>query len=61
MSLEIRLRRLGIGSGKAALIENLRLDVPRGAIHTVMGPSGSGKSSLLAAVCGTLNAAADEW
>ena len=57
VSLEIRLRRLGIGSGKAALIENLQLDVPRGAIHTVMGPSGSGKSSLLAAVCGTLNAA----
>jgi putative thiamine transport system ATP-binding protein len=28
--------------------------VPPGVVHTVMGPSGSGKSSLLAAVCGTL-------
>jgi putative thiamine transport system ATP-binding protein len=50
--LEIRLRKLRIPSG--TLLENIALDVPAGAVHTVMGPSGSGKSSLLAAVCGTL-------
>jgi putative thiamine transport system ATP-binding protein len=38
------------------LLENLTLEVPAGTVHTVMGPSGSGKSSLLAAVCGTLDA-----
>lgn len=36
------------------LLHELSLQVPPGAIHTVMGASGSGKSSLLAAVCGTL-------
>jgi putative thiamine transport system ATP-binding protein len=30
------------------------LDISGGTIHTVMGASGSGKSSLLAAICGTL-------
>jgi putative thiamine transport system ATP-binding protein len=37
-----------------ALITDLHLNVPPGIVHTVMGASGSGKSSLLAAVCGTL-------
>jgi putative thiamine transport system ATP-binding protein len=30
------------------------LEIAGGTIHTVMGASGSGKSSLLAAICGTL-------
>ena len=37
-----------------ALISDLQINVPPGIVHTVMGASGSGKSSLLAAVCGTL-------
>ena len=36
------------------LITHLQINVPPGIVHTVMGSSGSGKSSLLAAVCGTL-------
>lgn len=36
------------------LIGPLTIEVPPGAIHTLMGPSGSGKSSLLAAVAGAL-------
>ena len=36
------------------LINSLQITVPPGIVHTVMGASGSGKSSLLAAVCGTL-------
>lgn len=36
------------------LLHGLQLRVPPGVVHTVMGASGSGKSSLLAAVCGTL-------
>ncbi len=36
------------------LITHLQINVPPGIVHTVMGASGSGKSSLLAAVCGTL-------
>lgn len=61
MSLHIAVTQLRLTSRDAqhkkvatSLIANLSLNVAAGAIHTVMGPSGSGKSSLLAAVCGTL-------
>ena len=52
--LQLQIQRLRSPDG--VLIADLALDVPGGAVHTVMGPSGSGKSSLLAAVCGTLGA-----
>ena len=52
MTLEIQVNQLNTAS--AVLIRHLRLQVPGGVIHTVMGASGSGKSSLLAAVCGLL-------
>ena len=52
--LQIQLQRLRTPAG--VLMADLALDVPGGVVHTVMGPSGSGKSSLLAAVCGTLGA-----
>jgi putative thiamine transport system ATP-binding protein len=53
MSLVIDVDQLSVGN--RVLIANLHLDVPMGVVHTVMGASGSGKSSLLAAVCGTLD------
>ncbi|MBP6405825.1 MAG: ATP-binding cassette domain-containing protein [Proteobacteria bacterium] len=52
MSLQLSVARLSLG--ETTLVQDLHLDVPPGAVHTVMGDSGSGKSSLLAAVCGTL-------
>lgn len=52
MSLHIALTQLRTPT--RTLLQPLTLQVPRGVIHTVMGASGSGKSSLLAAVCGTL-------
>lgn len=52
MSLEIEVDRLAVGG--QTLVAGLRLAVAPGEVHTVMGPSGSGKSSLLAAACGTL-------
>ena len=54
MTLHIEVERLAVTG--ITLIGNLRVVVAPGQIHTVMGPSGSGKSSLLAAVCGTLDA-----
>ena len=54
MSLDIALTQLT--TPRATLLRHLQLQVPQGVIHTVMGASGSGKSSLLAAVCGTLPA-----
>jgi putative thiamine transport system ATP-binding protein len=35
-------------------VRQWQLQVASGEIHTVMGPSGSGKSSLLGAIVGTL-------
>lgn len=52
MSLVVDVQQLALGD--RALVRELHIAVPAGAVHTVMGDSGSGKSSLLAAVCGTL-------
>ena len=51
MTLSVNVQRLRIAG--RTLIEGLALSVPPGSVHTLMGASGSGKSSLLAAVCGT--------
>ncbi|AJQ93905.1 ATP-binding cassette domain-containing protein [Gynuella sunshinyii] len=42
-------------AGRAPLIQHFDLDIPAGAIATVMGPSGCGKSTLLAAINGSLS------
>ena len=52
MSLILDLRTLR--TPQRVLLRSLRLSVAPGCVHTLMGPSGSGKSSLLAALCGTL-------
>lgn len=52
MSLTVHVERLSTGQG--ILVHDLELQVEAGDIHTVMGASGSGKSSLLAAICGSL-------
>lgn len=52
MTLDIHVQSLATAS--TTLVGSLRVNVPSGVIHTVMGASGSGKSSLLAAICGTL-------
>ena len=46
-----------VGLGAQLLIPPLSLVVAPGDVTTVMGPSGSGKSSLLAYLCGTLDPA----
>ncbi|MCW5651466.1 MAG: ATP-binding cassette domain-containing protein [Ramlibacter sp.] len=52
MTLQIDVKTLALGP--RPLVQALRLEIPPGVVHTLMGASGSGKSSLLAAVCGTL-------
>lgn len=49
------LDAVAIGIGGATLIERLDLAIAPGNVATVMGPSGSGKSSLLAYVAGFLD------
>jgi len=51
------LRAARIALGERALVGPLDLAVPHGEVVTLMGPSGSGKSSLLAWICGTLDPA----
>jgi putative thiamine transport system ATP-binding protein len=55
MSLHIEVNTLSSPAG--VLLRDLTLDIAAGQVHTLMGESGSGKSSLLAAICGTLDAA----
>ncbi|HSV93228.1 MAG TPA: ATP-binding cassette domain-containing protein [Desulfobacterales bacterium] len=50
----LELRRVQIALDGAVLVPETTLAVRPGEIVTVMGPSGSGKSSLLAYLCGTL-------
>ena len=54
--LQLEVTRLALRQHPldTALISDLQINVPPAIVHTVMGASGSGKSSLLAAVCGTL-------
>lgn len=52
MTLCVHIRRLATRSH--TLVQNLRIEVAPGRILTLMGPSGSGKSSVLAAIAGTL-------
>ncbi len=51
-ALHLQVQRLR--SPGATLVQGLDIALPSGTVHTLMGASGSGKSSLLAAVCGTL-------
>ncbi len=57
MTLSVHITTLG--SAQGALVRDLHLDVQPGQILTLMGPSGSGKSSLLAAIAGTLGSVAE--
>jgi putative thiamine transport system ATP-binding protein len=47
---------VSLWAGTRQLLSDISLDVPGGSVLTVMGPSGSGKSSLLAYICGALPA-----
>jgi putative thiamine transport system ATP-binding protein len=54
---DLVLDRVELRLGARTLVGPLTLTVPPSRIVTVMGPSGSGKSSLLAFLCGTLDPA----
>ncbi len=57
MSGELSLAGVFIRLAGQELIAPLTMTVAPGEVATVMGPSGSGKSSLLAFICGTLDPA----
>lgn len=57
MTLSVHIAHLG--SAQGTLVHDLRLTVQPGQILTLMGASGSGKSSVLAAIAGTLGSVAE--
>ncbi|MBT9553652.1 MAG: ATP-binding cassette domain-containing protein [Hydrogenophaga sp.] len=57
MTLSIHIATLG--SAQGTLVQDLRFEVRPGQILTLMGASGSGKSSVLAAIAGTLGSVAE--
>jgi len=50
----VRVRGLSFSYGPRRIFENLSLDIRRGAITAIIGPSGIGKSTLLALLGGQL-------
>jgi putative thiamine transport system ATP-binding protein len=57
MTLSVHIAQLG--SAQRTLLQDLRLEIQPGQVLTLMGPSGSGKSSVLAAIAGTLGSVAE--
>ena len=57
MTLSVHITTLG--SAQGTLVQDLRFEVRPGQILTLMGASGSGKSSVLAAIAGTLGSVAE--
>ncbi len=56
----LSIRNLGIRRGGRWLVRNLNLEIPRGEFVAVVGPSGAGKTSLLACLAGMLEPAEGE-
>ena len=56
--MRVRADALSLGFGERILFTDLRLDIPHRGVTALVGPSGSGKSSLLAALAGFLSPAA---
>lgn len=50
MSLEIR--NLNVSIGERQILKDFNLTVPKGEVHAIMGPNGTGKSTLAKALAG---------
>ena len=50
----ISLRNLTFRRGSKVILENVNMDIPRGAMVAVMGPSGVGKTTVLRLISGQL-------
>ncbi|MGA7965023.1 MAG: ABC transporter ATP-binding protein [Gammaproteobacteria bacterium] len=51
----IRIRNLVFERGDQAIFDNVDIDIPRGKITAIMGPSGTGKTTLLRLITGQLH------
>ena len=50
----VRVRGLGTRLGGRAVFDGIDLDIPRGSVTAIMGPSGTGKTTLLRHITGQL-------
>jgi len=50
----VRIRGLSFSHGPRVIFDRVDLDIPRGAVTAVMGPSGTGKTTLLKLISGQL-------
>ncbi len=53
----VRIRGLHFSRGSKAIFRGIDLDIPRGKVTTIMGPSGTGKTTLLKIIGGQLKPA----
>jgi ABC-type branched-subunit amino acid transport system ATPase component len=52
--LQLEMRDISAGYGRAAIVSGVNLDVGKGEIVAVVGPNGAGKSTLLKALVGVI-------
>jgi phospholipid/cholesterol/gamma-HCH transport system ATP-binding protein len=52
----VEIRNLGYAVGGRPIFDGLDMDIPRGKVTAVMGPSGTGKTTLLRLVTGQVHA-----
>jgi phospholipid/cholesterol/gamma-HCH transport system ATP-binding protein len=52
----VEIRNLGYAVGGRSIFDGLDMDIPRGKVTAVMGPSGTGKTTLLRLVTGQVRA-----
>jgi phospholipid/cholesterol/gamma-HCH transport system ATP-binding protein len=50
----IRIRNLTFSRGQRTILDDVSMDIPRGAIVAIMGPSGVGKTTILRLISGQL-------
>lgn len=50
----VKVRNLSFSRGSRLIFDNISLDIPRGKITAIMGPSGTGKTTLLQLIGGQL-------
>ena len=52
MSNTLDIRNLNVSIGERQILKNFNLTVPKGEVHAIMGPNGTGKSTLSKALAG---------
>ena len=48
----LEIRNLCVSVGEREILKNFSLTLPKGEVHAIMGPNGTGKSTLAKALAG---------